>query len=186
MTTVFISGSRKINHLSKEMQERLQNVIGQQFSVIVGDANGADKALQKYFSETDYQNVTVYCSGNLCRNNLGNWNLKQVFVDPKLKGREFYTQKDKEMAEEADYGLVLWDGMSPGSLNNIMELLSRGKKALVYFSPDNKFYPISKLIDVQKLLNKCDQETLNEINKKIKLNSKMQEIEGLAQSSLII
>lgn len=184
MTTVFVSGSRKISRLNKEIRDRLQNVIDQRFAVIIGDANGADKALQKYFSEIHYQNVIVFCSGNSCRNNLGNWNIKRVFVDPKLKGREFYTQKDKEMAAEADYGFVLWDGKSPGSFNNIMELLKRNKKALIYFSPDKEFYSVSKLEDAQKLLEKCDQESLSDISKKIKLSSSIREIEGLAQGSL--
>jgi hypothetical protein len=35
------------------------------------------------------------------------------------------------MAIEADYGFVLWDGKSPGSLNNIIELLNKNKKAPV-------------------------------------------------------
>jgi hypothetical protein len=184
MTTVFVSGSRKISRLNKEIRDRLQNVVDQRFAVIIGDANGADKALQKYFSEIHYQNVIVFCSGNSCRNNLGNWNIKRVFVDPKLKGREFYTQKDKEMAAEADYGFVLWDGKSPGSFNNIMELLKRNKKALIYFSPNKEFYSVSKLDDAQKLLGKCDQESLSDISKKIKLSSSIREIEGLAQGSL--
>ncbi len=184
MTTVFVSGSRKISRLNKEIRDRLQNVVDKRFAVIIGDANGADKALQKHFSEIQYKNVIVFCSGNSCRNNLGNWNIKRVFVEPKLKGREFYTQKDKEMAAEADYGFVLWDGKSPGSINNIMELLKNNKKSLVYFSPDKEFYSVSKLEDARKLLARCDQKSLNEISKKVKLNSSIRMIEGLAQGSL--
>lgn len=184
MTTVFVSGSRKISRLNEEIRHRLQNIVDKQFSVIIGDANGADKALQKYFSEIHYKNVVVFCSGNSCRNNLGNWNIKHVFVDLNLKGRDFYTQKDKEMAAEADYGFVLWDGKSPGSLNNILELLKKNKKALVYFSPDREFFLVSKLEDAQILLAKCDQASLTKISSKIKLSSTIQEIEGLAQGSL--
>ena len=33
------------------------------------------------------------------------------------------TQKDKAMAAEADYGFVLWDGKSSGSISNVFELL---------------------------------------------------------------
>ncbi|MCD4774882.1 MAG: hypothetical protein K8S15_02390 [Candidatus Aegiribacteria sp.] len=184
MTTVFLSGSRKLSRLNREIRDRLQNIVDKQFSVIIGDANGADKALQKYFSEIHYQNVIVFCSGNSCRTNLGNWNVKHVLVNQNLKGRDFYTQKDKEMAAEADYGFVLWDGKSPGSFNNILELLKKNKKALVYYSPDNEFLLVSKLEDVQILLAKCDQESLNKISKKINLSSSIREIECLAQGSL--
>jgi hypothetical protein len=184
MTTVFVSGSRKLGRLNKVIRDRLRKIVDQQFSVIIGDANGADKALQKYFSEIHYQKVIVFCSGNSCRNNLGNWNIKHVFVDKNLKGRDFYTQKDKEMAAEADYGFVLWDGKSPGSLNNILELLKKNKKTLVYFAPDKEFFLVSKLEDAQILLAKCDQESLNKISRKIKLSSSIREIECLSQGSL--
>lgn len=184
MKTVFLSGSRKLNRLNDEIRNRLKNIINQHLVVLVGDANGADKALQKYLSEIHYQNVMVFCSGRSCRNNLGNWNVKYISVDPKLKGREFYTEKDKKMAAEADYGLVLWDGKSPGSFNNVIELLKEHKKSLVYFSPDKDFYPISSLEDAQKLLAKCDHDSQKTISKKIKLNSSMNEIEKLNQGSL--
>lgn len=186
MTTVFVSGSRKISRLNEEIRNRLQNVIDKQFAVIIGDANGADKALQKYFSEISYKNVIVFCSGNSCRNNLGKWDEKHVVVEPKLKGRDFYTIKDKEMAAVADYGFILWDGKSAGSFNNIMELLKNNKTALVYFSPEKKFYSVSKLEEAQTLLKKCDQDSLEEISKKIKLHSSVREIENLAQFSLRI
>ena len=62
MTTVFLSGSRKLSRLNREIRDRLQNIVEKQFSVIIGDANGADKALQKYFTEIHYQNVIVFCS----------------------------------------------------------------------------------------------------------------------------
>lgn len=66
-----------------------------------------------------YANVTVFCSGPECRNNIGQWNVNYVPVDAKLKGRDFYTQKDKAMAGESDYGFALWDGGSPGSISNV-------------------------------------------------------------------
>jgi len=184
MTTVFVSGSRNISRLNKAIRDRLQNIIDKQFAIIVGDSNGADKALQKYFFEISYKNVIVFCSGNSCRNNLGKWHEKHVFVEPKLKGRDFYTKKDKEMAAKADYGFVLWDGKSPGSFNNIIELLKKHTNALVYFSPQKKFYSVSNLEDAQKLLEKCDQDSLKKISKKIQLSSSIREIHGLAQFSL--
>jgi hypothetical protein len=139
MTTVFVSGSRKISRLNMETRNRLKNVVDKQFSILVGDANGADKVFQKYLAEMRYPNVVVFCSGGHCRNNLGNWNVKNISVDSKLKGRDFYTQKDKAMAAEADYGLVLWDGKSPGSFNNIMELVKNRKKPWSILLPIESF-----------------------------------------------
>lgn len=181
MTTVFISGSRNITRLNRQIRDRLRNVVDQNFAIIVGDADGADKALQKHLSDMGYDNVVVYCSGRSCRNNIGNWKVKHIAVAPGIKGRAFYTQKDKEMAAAADYGFVLWDGKSPGSLNNIMELLRKNKKTLVYFSPDRTFYPVSELADAQHLLSKCTRSSVENISKKIRLNATMREIESMAQ-----
>jgi hypothetical protein len=78
----------------------LKNVIAQQFEVVVGDANGVDKAVQQYLHDESYLHVTVFCSGNACRNNVGNWKVSKIKVEPNLKGRDFYTKKDKEMAKK--------------------------------------------------------------------------------------
>lgn len=184
MTTVFISGSRKLSRLNQEVRDRLKNVLSQGFEIVVGDANGADKAVQNFLMDEKYPHVTVFCAGNTCRNNVGNWKVSQIDVDPRLKGREFYTKKDKEMAEIADYGFVLWDGKSPGSYSNIMELLRRNKKALVYLSPEKSFFTVAKLDDAQRLLNMCDTASQDEIKRKIKLPSLVGEIEAMEQRAL--
>jgi predicted Rossmann fold nucleotide-binding protein DprA/Smf involved in DNA uptake len=184
MTTVFISGSRKIGNLNQTIRDRLQNVLDQRFAIVVGDANGADKAVQAYLMERQYQQVTVYCSGDICRNNVGRWHVSNTVVDHRLKGRDFYTQKDKQMAAVADYGFVLWDGESPGSYNNVMELLKNNKKALVYFVPERVFFTVSRLEDAQGLLNKCSLASQDRIKKKIRLPALVKEIETMAQGSL--
>ncbi|RUV41155.1 putative addiction module antidote protein, partial [Mesorhizobium sp. M5C.F.Ca.IN.020.29.1.1] len=73
MNTVFVGGSRHVSRLPSQVKERLDNVRKSGLRVVVGDANGADKAVQKYLVETSYPDVTVFCSGVSCRNNLGNW-----------------------------------------------------------------------------------------------------------------
>src|SRR5690554_1976912 len=120
MTTVFLSGSRRIGRLNETVRRRVDNIIGQRLRVVVGDANGADKAFQQYLAAKGYQNVVVYCSGNRCRNNAGNWPTENVPVAPELKGRYFYIVKDKAMAREADYGFILWDGASVGTFENLV------------------------------------------------------------------
>ena len=166
MKTIFLSGSRTISRLNDDIRARIQNIIRNGFQIIVGDANGADKAMQKYLHGTGYRNVTVYCAGNNCRNNIGEWNIRKINVDPKLKGREFYTAKDKKMAASADYGLVLWDGKSAGSINNILELLKHQKFAVVYFSPEKKIYTLKSFNDADNLVKKCGDAIRNDLKKK--------------------
>lgn len=184
MTKVFIAGSRKISRLNDLIIERLENIINSDYQVLVGDANGADKAVQKYLKEIQYRNVNVYCSGNVSRNNLGNWEEVKVSVAGDVSGLKFYMEKDRKMAEDSDYGFMLWDGKSAGTLSNTLELLKRDKSVLVYFSPEKKFYKISKLDDINTLLEKCEKDYVEKINKKININRSIMQLSQQAQTAL--
>lgn len=186
MTTVFLSGSRTLGQLNSEVRERLRSIVDQRFHVVIGDANGADKALQQYLAEAHYPSVTVYCSGSHCRNNVGAWKTKSVDVDAQLSGRDFYVQKDKSMAEAADYGFVLWDGRSAGALGNVMELLKRRKKALVYLSPAKSFLSVGTAGDCRTLLAHCAPDAQSQIDKKLKLSRSLEQLERDSQGSLAI
>jgi len=182
-TTVFLSGSRKISRLNDSIRNRLRNIIDQGFRVIVGDANGADKALQIFLAEVHYDNVEVFCAGHVCRNNVGEWPVKHIEVDPKLKGRDVYTQKDKAMASEADYGFVLWDGKSAGSINNVLELMKSGKPVVTYFGPEKTFYNLKQSSDVQTLLRHCDDSDYRSINDKIHFDRRLDDLRPSVQGS---
>lgn len=184
MTTVFLSGSRKISRLNDMIRSRIQNMVEQGFQLIVGDANGADKALQGFLAEIEYQNVVVFCAGGTCRNNVGGWQTRQIEVDPKFKGRDFYTQKDKEMAAEADYGFVLWDGKSAGSINNVFELLKREKRVVVYLSSKKEFAAVTKPRDVEALLQTCDSADYLTISRKTNLNRHLEDLRLSPQGTL--
>ena len=49
-----------------------------------------------------------------CRNNVGNWPTRHVEAPRGAKGFDYYSLKDRAMAEAAEYGLMLWDGKSKG------------------------------------------------------------------------
>ena len=184
ITKVFLSGSRKISRLNDMIRRRIERMLDQGFHIVVGDANGADKAIQKYLAVANYCNVKIYCAGSICRNNVGGWDVKNIDVDPNLKGRNFYTQKDKEMAFVADYGFVLWDGKSSGSINNIVELVNRQKSVVVYFAPKREFHTMKRLDDVYTLLKHCDEIDYRKIIKNIGLNSHLEDLSQSPQGSL--
>lgn len=183
-STVFLSGSRKITRLNERIRRRIESMINQGFNIVVGDASGADKALQIYLADSHYGNVKVYCAGSTCRNNIGEWNVKYIDVDSKLRGRDFYTQKDKAMALEADYGFVLWDGKSTGSINNILELLLGHKSVVVYFAPEKEFFTLKQLDDVSTLLNHCNEIDYRKIVKKTRLDRRLEGSDEPPQGSL--
>jgi len=61
MTTVFIGGSRAISRLNKTIRQQLDELIAKNCEFYIGDANGADRAVQQYLEEKHYRNVTVFC-----------------------------------------------------------------------------------------------------------------------------
>jgi hypothetical protein len=81
-------------------------MIRRELTILVGDANGADKAVQTYFAE-HYANVLVFCTAGDCRNNVGNWPARAVGAPHRTRDFAFFTAKDAAMAEEADVGSFL-------------------------------------------------------------------------------
>jgi hypothetical protein len=182
--TVFLSGSRKISRLNDEIRLRLKTITSKEFKVVVGDANGADKALQSYLADIHYEHVTVFCAGDVCRNNVGAWVQKNIEVDHKLKGRDFYAEKDKAMAAAADYGFVLWDGRSAGSINNVLEMMKNGKPVVIYFSPDKSFHALKEASDVKKLMQRCDARDYREMNDKVHVDRRLRDLHLPIQGTL--
>lgn len=113
-STLFVSGSRQISRLPAEMRIRLETIIEKRFQILVGDANGADKAVQRYLADKSYPNVLVHCMKDHCRNNIGNWPTRQLVAPRGAKGFEYYSIKDRAMTDAAEYGLMLCDGKSKG------------------------------------------------------------------------
>lgn len=171
MTTVFLSGSRKLGRLNGDVKARLDTMVDKGFKIFVGDANGADKAFQTYLSDSNFENVTVFCSGARCRNNVGGWETHNVEVDPKLSGRAFYTAKDKVMAELSDYGFILWDGKSLGSITNALEMISKNKKVVVFYSPNRAFLNVKGFDDIHSLIDQAPFDQAVELKRKIKLSA---------------
>ena len=59
MTTVFIAGSIKIKHLDRKFKERIDKIIASGIDLVVGDADGADTAIQTYLFEQGSNHTTV-------------------------------------------------------------------------------------------------------------------------------
>jgi hypothetical protein len=153
MTCVFVAGSRAISRLNPEIRERIDNMMRQKFTILVGDANGADKAMQQYLYECGYREVRVYCM-ETCRNNVGEWPTRPHTAKPGSKrDRHYYGIKDLEMAKEATCGFMLWDGESKGTLTNVVNLLNAHKKCLLYLGPKKLFFKLLSPLDFYQALH---------------------------------
>lgn len=170
---VFVAGPRAVKTLNKDVKERLNNIINNNFTIVVGDANGIDKQIQIYCHSTNYNNVQVFASNGKVRNNIGQWEVKKVEVGPNVKGFDFYAAKDLEMAKTADYGFMIWNGESKGTLNNMVNLVKMHKKILVYLTTDNEFYTVNTLKDIETLGSKEDDGIKTKLNDAINKNEQM-------------
>ena len=163
MSTVFVGGSRHISCLPPPVIERLGNMIHSNCRIIVGDANGVDKAVQTFFHQARYQNVTVFCSGPNPRNNVGNWQTHPVSAPKTAKGFQFYAAKDREMALAADVGYMIWDGKSPGTILNALRLSRSGKIVLVFNASGQKTIKLKSAADWQDFLSACGEDLLRDL-----------------------
>jgi len=173
MKKVFIGGSRKLSRLNRAIKERADNIVGQDFQILIGDANGADRAVQQYLAEKGYRNVIVFCMGDTCRNNIGKWETKVIASHRNKKDFSYFALKDKEMSEQADYGFMLWDGKSKGTLNNIVNTLQRNKYVLVYFSPSKEFFTLKSPSDLEHLLQNCDRGAVQRFNHLLHIDERL-------------
>jgi len=152
MRKVFIGGSRQITKLNAQVRQRLDQIIEKELEVLIGDANGADKAVQQYLHTRSYRRVLVFCSNGTCRNNIGRWETRAIPAPRGATGFEYYSAKDRQMAREASVGFMLWDGHSRGTLANIIRLLDDQKKVVVYLRASDGFATVKTKRELEQLL----------------------------------
>lgn len=149
---IFIAGPRVINELNIDILSKLNSICKNAYEILIGDATGIDSAIQRYLSNINYKKVSVYSSNGIVRNNIGNWETVSVPVKPNTKGFEFYVQKDIQMAKNADAGLMIWNGESRGTFNDIINLLDLNKTVLMYLTSTQKFYTFTTRLDFERFL----------------------------------
>jgi len=167
--TVFIAGSRGLSRLSAEVRQRLDNIIDKGLAVVVGDANGVDKAVQRYLSSRRYPNVAVFCMDGHCRNNVGQWPTRDISAaNSSRRDFNYYSTKDRAMVEEADYGLMLWDGESRGTLRSVLDLVKHTKPTIVYVAPLKSFYSLRHPDELADMLARVNPAALGGIDSELK------------------
>jgi hypothetical protein len=114
MKKVFIAGSRRLSRLNADVKRRIDTMIEKDFTILVADTNGADKAVQRYLAEKGCRNVIIHCMANNCRNNAADWPTREILPPKGARGFAYYAAKDQAMVDDAAYRLMLWDGASKG------------------------------------------------------------------------
>jgi len=165
MSRMFIGGSRRISRLNRDVRELIDDIVDQRFAILIGDANGVDKAVQRYLSSKQYDLVEVFCAGDVCRNNVGHWPTRTIDPQTLRRGFSFYAAKDRVMADEATAGLMVWDGESVGTLMNVFRLVHRNKQVTVFIAPTRRMLGLKKHEDWTRLVETCDADVRNRIER---------------------
>jgi predicted XRE-type DNA-binding protein len=177
MTTVFIAGSISISRLHEKVQERINKIVSSDLNVVVGDADGADTSIQQCLHDYRATKVTVYCTGDTPRNNVADWPVHRVHSKARAGSRAFFTAKDLEMARSSDYGLMIWDCKSTGTLSNVIELLREKKKSVVFVNKDKDFVTIADKAGLDHLLRFMSEHARKKAEEKIGLSAKLAEMD---------
>ncbi|GGX87751.1 hypothetical protein [Vogesella alkaliphila] len=173
---VFIAGSMNIKHLDPKVKERIDNIVAQDFEIVVGDAGGADTLVQWHLFNHGTTRTTVFCSGEQPRNNVGHWPVQYVETNHSKGSRAFFTAKDIRMAEVADIGLMIWDTRSTGTLSNVIELLARKKKSVVFVNKAKVFKNIGTIEQLEELLSYMSEYAKKKADEKIRLFDRINEL----------
>lgn len=151
--TIFISGSRKITRLDAGGVAHLHEVLGKCPRVLIGDAPGADLAVQRLLDDLGFPHaaIEIFCSGRRCRNNLGRWRERHIDAGAG-RGRSFHEIKDEAMARESEGAFMVWDGESSGTLMNVYRMSAQGKASLVYLQPQQRFVTVDSTVGWEEFL----------------------------------
>lgn len=185
MTIVFVAGSIAISRLHDKVKARIKKIVASDLEIVVGDADGADSSIQGCLLEYGAKRVTVYCSGDRPRNNIGGWPVNSVYPKAAPGSRAFYTAKDLEMARVSNYGLMIWDSKSTGTLSNVFELIRENKKSVVFVNKNKEFLTVSDADELIHLLSFMSEHARAKAEEKIAISSKIADI-SQTQFSLAI
>ena len=84
------------------------------------------------------------------------------------------------MAEAAEYGLMLWDGKSKGTVSNVVNLSRDHKPVVVYVTPTKHFQTIKTADDLRNLLAQGDSDSVERIVSELHLSEVQQRAAGVA------
>ena len=142
---VFVGGGKTIGHLPNKVVSTLDSFMERGEHIIVGDAHGCDLAFQTYLHSKGYPHVTVYCSGEKCRFNVGTgtWEEKHIDVPEAIEGYEFYREKDYAMINDCDCALLVYERRSLATRSYIYNLKALGKPVFA-FNVERDCFKISR------------------------------------------
>lgn len=143
---IFLFGSCSIKYIPFNAQRMIFNDLNKGHTFLIGDAPGVDSAWQDFLHDTGYQDVEIHTSGNTPRyvaSLSGNenvhlcWSIKNLNLSQEnfSTESEYLHKKDIAMISACDAAIVVWDGKSRTTKQNIDALIELGKPITVFIEP---------------------------------------------------
>lgn len=142
--TVFVSGSSKTEfkdsgyyrrRLPKTVRNELKRHMGNHDKIVVGDAPGVDRQVQRYLNKKRYSNVEVYGPGKEVRYTANKkWTTNPIDAPEfEVGSKEWLAKKDIAMTKVSDIGLaVVLDEGAKATRKNVQRLIDQNKSVKVY------------------------------------------------------
>lgn len=163
MAMIFIGGSRDIFELPEPAVERIGAIVAAEHGVFIGDAPGADAEAQSVLAGYGYDHVGVFHSGKESRNNLGDWASYYIPPPPGTQGLAAHAEMNREMARRADFGLMIWDGTSPGTALNMLRLAIIASPCVVYDMARGRVRTLYNTADWRAMLDEAGPQVRGEV-----------------------
>jgi hypothetical protein len=88
-----------------------------------------------------------------------------------------HAAKDREMARRADYGLMVWNGISPGTALNVLRLTLIGSPCVVYDTMRGTVMTTYNIADWQAMLQSVGAAVHRQIEARMTADERL----GLAE-----
>lgn len=173
MAMIFLGGSRDIYELPAPTIERIGSIVAAEHGVLIGDAPGADAEMQGLLAGYNYEHVGVFHAGAEPRNNLGDWAAYHIPPPIGAQGFAFHAEKNREMTRRADFGLMVWDGASPGSCLNVLRLSLMACPCVVYDTMRGRVSTVHNMADWQAMLHNAGQDVRREVEVRMTANERL-------------
>lgn len=159
---IFISGSRSFNYMTEAIQNSLDLIKKQGFKVLIGDSDkGVDNEILNYFRNPLYEKVNVFSISEKPRVKIEDkWKVNIINPDKSLTPQAKQMEKDRMMAQKADFGLSIFNPItinrfgniqvSSGTLRNTIQMLLNNKPVKFYYLFDKSMY-FKNLKDINQL-----------------------------------
>lgn len=148
---ILITGSRNIkDNLPQTVYDKIDEHIEQGEEFLIGDRAGFDMYVQRDLCNKLCSYVTVYVSGwrEISKNNIGRWPEEHCPIGVS-SGYGDNLERTFAMSEDADAGIVIWDGESDDSFINMINLIFLGKKVDLYLINEKKWKNVESLEDLK-------------------------------------